>query len=104
MLASIVMWAFPLAVAIIATLAAAFGTPLIALSIFAASVAASIGHQRRRIVLDGFPQTRLKPCDKLAIPREKMKCGLAAWRPGLRSTERPLPRLIFRKCVDCRIV
>jgi hypothetical protein len=51
---SIAMWALTSVVAAIATVAGAFGlaTPIIAVLIFAASVATSIWHKHRKIVLD----------------------------------------------------
>jgi len=51
---SIAMWALTAVVAGIATLAGAFGlaTPIIAVLIFAASIATSIWHKHRKIVLD----------------------------------------------------
>jgi hypothetical protein len=58
-LGSIAMWALTAVVATIATFAGAFGlaTPIIALLIFAASVATSIWMKHRKIVLDDAPQT-----------------------------------------------
>jgi hypothetical protein len=58
-LGSIAMWALTGVVATIATFAGAFGlaTPIIALFIFAASVATSIWLKHRKIVLDDAPQT-----------------------------------------------
>src|ERR1700722_8502233 len=59
MAGSIAMWALTGVVATIATFAGAFGlaTPIIALLIFAASVATSIWVKHRKIVLDDAPQT-----------------------------------------------
>jgi len=56
---SIAMWGLTAVVAAIATFAGAFGlaTPIIALLIFAASVATSIWVKHRKIVLDEAPQT-----------------------------------------------
>jgi len=54
---SIAMWALTAVVAAIAAVAGAFGlaTPIVALLIFAASVATSIWHKHRKIVLDDPP-------------------------------------------------
>jgi len=56
---SIAMWALTAVVAAIAAVAQSFGlaTPIIALLIFAASVATSIWHKHRKIVLDDTPQS-----------------------------------------------
>jgi drug/metabolite transporter (DMT)-like permease len=53
-LGTIVMWALTAIVSIIAALAGAFGlaTPIIAVLIFAASIATSIWHKHKKIVLD----------------------------------------------------
>jgi FtsH-binding integral membrane protein len=55
---AIAMWALTAAVAILATLAGAFGlaTPVIAVLIFAASIATSIWHKHKKIVLDDAPR------------------------------------------------
>jgi hypothetical protein len=55
---TIAMWALTAAVAVIATLAGAFGlaTPVIAVLVFAASIATSIWHKHKKIVLDDQPQ------------------------------------------------
>jgi len=57
-LGTIAMWALTVAVAVIASLAGAFGlaTPVIAVLIFAASIATSIWHQHKKIVLDEAPR------------------------------------------------
>lgn len=57
-LGAIAMWALTVAVAVIAALAGAFGlaTPVIAVLIFAASIATSIWHKHKKVVIDDAPQ------------------------------------------------
>jgi FtsH-binding integral membrane protein len=55
---AVLMWALTAVVALLAALAGAFGlaTPIIAVLIFAASIATSIWHKHRKIVLDDEPK------------------------------------------------
>jgi FtsH-binding integral membrane protein len=57
---AIAMWALTAITATIATLAGAFGlaTPVIAVLLFAASIATSIWHKHKKIVIDDAPETR----------------------------------------------